>query len=188
MADCLQGIYSNIINECQDATGVGLEVTMYVFNRLDVESKTFDGVDSYMVTDITLSSGSTAFKIVGTKIANTASYSFVAKELSNDKYSHQVNLNVSKQDASTMEQLDSLGDVVVIVETKAKSTGNGQFKIFGLGFGLWPIEGAWNSGENEALHTLALASQEGSEELTRNLLFWDTDEATTRAKLEALLV
>jgi len=190
MANCINGVFKDLLNSCDDRTGLGIETTMYIMNRLDIESVSYNSTNNYIVDDIVLKTGKLAYKIEGTKTANSAGYSMVAKELTNDKYSHTISIIVSKQDSETMKQLDSVGDQVVIIETKAKGVDgvDGAIKILGLNYGLYQTEGSYNSNENEGLHLQTLTSKDGSEELTRPLSLWDTDYSTTKSKLAALLV
>jgi hypothetical protein len=187
MANCLNGVYQNILNECGDQVSAGLEEVMYVINRQDIASTTTLSGNTYIVSDITLLSGKTAFKVKGVKSSNTASYAIALKEFSMNKYTHSVQIYVTKQDAATIKQLDAIDDVVFIVENRAKSTADGTFKIYGLEQGLWVSEATQSSADNDNLHILTLSSQEGKEESSRPKAYFDTDYATTKAALEAML-
>jgi hypothetical protein len=186
MTWCYDGLGSDLLNECTDPVATGTKEEIYVINRSDITDITYDATDTYKVTGITLANP--AYKIKGFKNSTNPSYSFVARENAKDVYSHSVPIMVSKNDAATIKQLDELGDVVIITERNASSeTGDGDFEIYGLQYGLFPSEGTKSANDSNGMHSLTLASREGIEEPKRPEIFDAGGNSATKTALEALL-
>lgn len=187
--NCYTGIAQDITNECADAVKAGVEERIWILNRADITGIARDGTYDNLVTAITMSSGTQAWKLTGYKMSNNLGYDLVVRENAPDAYTHIFEAVISKNTAAIRDQLDKLGDVVVIAENKNKWTeqsGEGTFIMYGFEAGLYPSAAANRSNDNYNQHTLTLQTREGQEERQRPLVVFDTDYATTLALVVAL--
>ncbi|RLI47582.1 hypothetical protein DRO61_07730 [Candidatus Bathyarchaeota archaeon] len=175
----------NITSNCSTQQIGGIETTVYIFNRTDIDTITYSG-DS-LVTDLTLTSGTTAFTIMGVKKSLNAGSTRVVAEDMADRFTHTFDFKGFEFDSASVENLDAIKDVVCVVERKAKNVDDGTFVIYGLGTGLYVATDEQTSNEANGTRALSLATMPGWEEKNSQNNLLDTDYATTKALLEGLL-
>lgn len=187
MANCLTGIAQNIINDCDSAPIGGLEIKAWVFNRADL-SGTQDPTNKNLLTALSVATGKQGYYIQGFKKTLNAGHDLVSSETNVDKYTHYFNFQAWLLDAAAINNLDGLSDLVVVVERLNKMTdGDGAFKVYGYDTGLYKTTDSERANDIDGNRNIEMASQAGEEPLVSNHVFFDTDYATTKAALDALL-
>lgn len=181
-ANCL--ITSGISVNCDQLRNVGgLFADLYVANLSDILSYTTD-VNGF-VTDIVFSTYGGLYKFEGKKGSHSAGYEIQNGGAgTNTFFSHTVSAKLFGDDPTDNEVIQDLvvSDVVMIARTR-----NNEYKIYGAENGLTLTEGSQNSGQEEASDTTDTLTFTGAEK-NMPLYFFDTDNATTLAKLEGYLV
>lgn len=187
MANCLDGIAANIINDCENAPIGGLEVKAWVFNRADL-SGTLDPTNKNLITALSVASTKQGYYIQGFKKTLNAGHDIVVSETNVDKYTHYFNFQAWLLDATAINNLDGLADLVVVVEGLNKMTdGDGAFQVYGFDTGLYKSTDTRRANDIDGNRNIEMTSQAGEEPLVSNHVFFDTDYATTKAALDALL-
>ena len=185
--NCYTGVAANLTNECADPVAMGIEKGIWVMNRADIASVT-EAANPYIISAITLTGVTTAYKFTGTNDSNGVSYNLVVGENTEDTYQHILTMLVSKKDGDTIQAMATLGDLVIVAESVAKEAdGDGTFHIYGLKYGLYKSEETRNSAENKNQTSITFQSREGREEPKPPQVIFDTDYTTTLALLDALL-
>lgn len=186
---CLAGISQNITNDCSKQPNKGLEQEVYIMNRTDM-SFTVDGTNPLLVTSISMASGTQAYKLTGYKEDIDAGFDLVVSEKLPEQYKHYFMAEPWGESSDEIKVLDDLEDIVVIVERsggKDKNAGDGAFQVYGLYLGLDKSSATARANNNNGVPTYEFASRDGSEEKHSRFVFYDTDYATSKAALEALL-
>lgn len=181
---CVKGIAANIISDCNTSGVGGNEVKAWIGNRTEM-TFTYDGTNPSKITAIAVASTKQLFTFVGVKKLINSGHDLVVAEDRPNKYTHYINIQGFDYAVSTVENLDNLDDVVVIVESKDKTTtGEGVFRVYGAKYGLYPTTDTARANDLNGARNIELASQSGEEEPHSNYTFIDTDYATT---LQALV-
>jgi len=91
-------------------------------------------------------------------------------------------------DADTIEALDNLSDLVIVVERKNKGlAGDGAFMILGLETGLYKSADASRLNADSGKRIIEMTNQAEEESTVSNHVFYDTSYSASKAALEALL-
>lgn len=188
MSDCLAGVAADVLKDCTSLPVRGLEKVAYLFNR-DELTPTYDATNKRLVTALAVSTGNQGYKIEGFNLDMNAGHSLVTSETMPDKYAQTFNFAAWLLDAEAVNNLDQLEDVVVVVESKNQhNDGDGAFKIYGLETGLYKSADDHLANDNDGTRLVTLANRDGEASSASAHVFFDTDYATTKAALEALLV
>ncbi|MGQ2984857.1 hypothetical protein [Flavobacterium sp.] len=182
-------LLNNIGFDCSKPAKAGLETKALLINRADID-KTALTLSGAAVTNISLTSGATAYSIGWVKQLGSTASSFVANENGLNKFSHTFNCRIFGQGVEDAHRVAELanGEYVLVVQTKWGAGTDEAFKIYGLTSGLFMTEGAQNSGESDASFTFVLASQEGFEEQYHQYIWKEGTYAAMKAKFDARLV
>lgn len=184
---CETGIAKVIASTCATAGIGGIEVKVRILNRTDIESVTYDGTYPSKVTAMTMKSTKRAWTLTGFKKNLVAGDDLVVSETMPDKYSHYFNFKQFETLAADIENIVALNDVVVIYESKDKTTtGDGVFRILGLQNGLYKSTATMRTNADNGTRNIELTSLEGEAEEYPYYTFHDTSYATTLAAIEAL--
>ena len=184
---CNDGIYSAITSDCTTQRQGGLEVVAWGINRKDV-SITFDVTNPVLITGMSMASTKSAFQITGVRKLLNSGHSLVQAEDRPDKYSHFFNLQQFEIGADAVENGDKLEDLIIIYERKSKTTdGDGEFVVRGARYGLYKSADDRDENNVDGARVLAMSSMAGNEEPQSENVFFDTDYATTKAAIVALL-
>lgn len=185
---CILGISSDINNDCDLRPVAGLETTLTAFNREDIDTVTYDGTNSHLVTAITLKTTKQAYTITGFKRSSNSGHDLTVNEFAPDSYKHYISIQPWGIDADTVKQLDDLADLVIITENKNKSdAGDGTFEIYGLETGLYKSSDTRRVNDNLGAGTIELTNQDGEDASVSRHVFYDTDYATSALAVTALL-
>ena len=164
----------------------GLQGDVYLFNL-----KGSDGVklgftqSGETVSAITLSSGDQGYKLSGSKLMHTYGSSLSVPTRGNQFYMQNLVLKFLEDtdtDLAFTQELVNANALVAVIEDY-----NGKFIILGMGNGLSSIEGDMFAYDVDPAADVATSVPLSSEEDYHKRYFFDTDEATTRAKLESYL-
>lgn len=190
-ANCA-GIGEGADYDCDNPLAPGVNQRLILFNLADIDTITYDVTESSIITDIALKTGTQAYAFQGVRQSLTAQYEFVPQTVSVG-YDHQVNFQVFDISQSQKDNLEALGVVktVAIVEN-VNAPGNGEtyFEVYGPTRGLEPQTMTRLAADLETAGSFSIelktSDNEGKESKMPNTWF-DTDYATTLAKVEALL-
>jgi hypothetical protein len=183
---CVTGIAKDIISTC-DTSGIGgNEVKAWIGNRLEM-TPTYDGTNPSLITDLAVASTKQLYVLTGVKKLLNSGFDRVVADDRPDKFGHYFNFQGFEFDAPSVENIDNLEDIVVIVESKDKPTdGNGTFRVFGMRNGLYPSTDTMRANDINGARNVEVTSLEGQEEPQSNYTLLDTDYATTLALLVSL--
>jgi hypothetical protein len=187
MGDCLSKLTQNIVSNCETQGVGGIEPDYaWVLDRSDA-SFTYDVTNPSMITAITMSVGTRAWKIQAVKKGLNSGHDGVVAENRATRYTHKWDFEAFELETEAREQIDSMEDVVVIYERKDKTaTGDGTFIIRGAKYGLWKTSDAQDENTVQGARPLNFASMAGMEEPYSAYTFLVTNYADTKAALVVL--
>jgi len=190
MAVC-GGITIGATYDCDDPIQAGMVPRVWLANKSDILSFTFDVADSSLVTAITMNSGGAFYVFDGYRQSVNAEFSFVPQTVSSG-YKHVANIQVF--DVSTAQKLNlekmALSKMVAIVENQnVAGNANSIFEILGGGVGM-EVETLTRINrdiETAGSFSLGLGTSDNEgQEAKMPLSIFDTDYATTLALIVAL--
>lgn len=184
---CENKILKNITSTCETQPVGGLKATIYLINRSDITSVTYDNTKKLLVTDLTLDTGKVAYKLVGVKKALKVGSERVVADDMPDAWKHKLSFHGYEFDSASVDNLDNLGDLVAIVERNDATVADGTFVIYGMRTGLFPVTDIVDSNESYGIRKIDMETMEGQFEKESQLNLLSTDIATTRALLVGLL-
>lgn len=187
MAVCAE-LSAGIAFDCDNLPVSGVEADqLYLINREDIASLTFDPANNLLVTAITLKAGGKqAYLYEGINNSVRPSFENATDGFSPFKYTHTCEFRVFSRDAATKLQVNNMigGDLVAIYVRKGETV-----EIMGERVGLTNNTVVVNEYEEDGAFLLTLSTDvdQGEYEPKPPLSFLDTDFATTITALEALL-
>jgi len=178
--------------DCNNPITPGVNQRLLLINKDDIIGVTYDLTETSLITDITLDTGKQAFAFQGVRQSLRPQSAFVPQTVSVG-YDHQIDFLVFDISQAQKDNLEAMGlEKFVAVVQNINSPGNADalFEVFGLGVGM---ELQSNVRINSDLETggafslqLKTSDNEGKEsKMPQN--WFDTDFATTKAKVDALL-
>lgn len=189
MANC--GLLTaNIAPDCNYPIISGVNDRLWIINKDDISSFTYNGSNNEIVEGITLLSGKSAWTIEGQNFSNEPDYAFTINGFSVG-YNHSVRVKIFEDTPDVKQQLNLLarGKYIIIVENNyVNGTGNTAFTMYGHDSGLRQTEGTQpkNSAETGGAHDILLASNEQALESKVPRTVFITSYAATKAMLVAL--
>ena len=183
---CATKIAKNITSTCDTQPVAGVEVKAWVGQRTHLVA-TPDVTNPSLIVNLAVSAGEKLYTLTGVKQLLTPSYERIVSQNRADTFKHKFSFEGFEFTSEDVENLDSLEDLVVIVEMIDKVTGNdGTFRMFGLTRGLYPTTDTWSANDIDGARAITMESQDGQAEKysQNNLLITDYD--TTLAKLVEL--
>jgi hypothetical protein len=184
------GISAGAAYDCDNPIQSGMDPRIWLANKADIASITV-GANSSVITAITMESGGAFYVFDGYRQSVNAEAAFVPQTVSSG-YDHIVNLQVF--DISSTQKLNlekmALSKMVAIVENQ-NATGNDDtvFEVFGYGVGM-EVETLTRINrdiETAGSFSIGLKTSDAEgKEAKLPLSFWDTDYATTLARIVAL--
>lgn len=181
---CLSAITQVIANSCTNVPSAGLEVKGWIINRADV-TWTIDGSNVVLLTAATMAGATVAYPITAVKKEMNAGFDGVFADNLPDLYSHNVSFQPYEREAADILALDSIDDLVVVLELKGPKT-TGCFVVLGYETGLHLVSMSYSANDNNGIPTYEFATKEGQGEKYSKYVFWDTDYDTTKAALVTL--
>jgi hypothetical protein len=182
---CVDGIVKDIASTCVNQPVAGVEVKVWVGNRLEA-GFTFDVTNLSKITAIQMISTKKLFVATGVKKLFNPGTSLVVAEDRADRYTNKFNFQGFEFTAEDVENIDALSDLFVVVEMIDKvSGGDGTFRAFGIKNGMYKTTLEWTANDINGAIAVELASQAGAEEEYPWWTVLATDYATTLTMLEA---
>ena len=187
MAVC-GGISAGISFDCANQVVSGTIPRVWLMNKTDIVSIT-EGANASIASDIVLAAGGTAsYLYEGYRQSVNPESAFIPGTLTAG-YDHQLAIQVFKIDSLSKLELEkmSLNKIVAIVEN-VNTPGNGDsiFELFGADAGMEMLTLTRLNRDQETGGTYSVTlktSDESGKEPKLPLSFFDTDYATTLAKI-----
>ncbi len=143
---------------------------------------TIDGANVVLLTALT---GPTLYPITAVKKEMNAGFDGVFADNLPDLFTHNVSFQPYGRKAVDILALDSIDDLVVILELKGPKT-TGCFIVLGYETGLHLVSMSYSANENNGIPTYEFATKEGQGEKYSRYILWVTDYDGTITALEAL--
>ncbi len=183
---CNSDIAKSIISDCTTQGVGGNEIKAWIGQRKDF-TFTYDATNPSMVTAIVAASTKQLFTITASPRAIDSGHDRLIEAGRADRFTHFVGFPTYEFKAADVENIDSLEDVFIIVESKDEADdGEGTFQGAGLKYGLKPVTDTRRANDANGSRPLEFGPVEGDSEPYSQYTIFDTDEATTRALLVAL--
>ncbi|MFL9845456.1 hypothetical protein [Flavobacterium rhizosphaerae] len=194
MPDCTGHLTADITFDCANAPVGGIEQNVILINKddIDVTTITTDATNDMVITNVSLKSGKTGYKLTGVKQSNGKAWELVKKENAPDKFKHTfsgVIFNPSAENKLQAANLAKGAKYVAVIEQVWKGTeSKDAFEVLGLSSGLELSTMTNSSKENDNMIMFELASADGFEETTMPKTYLDGDYAATKTTFDALFV
>lgn len=184
-------ITSGITLNCADPLEAGVKATFYIANKDDIATVSYDPSNAMLVDGITMKATKTFFTIEG-QLQSTEPLTAMVKGKYVNNFEHTVSFLIFKIDPATKEEILNMkdGNFVCIIENNYRGTnGNSKYEVYGIGAGLKADVLERNPADAETLGAfkVTLKTQEYAREAKPPVTFFDTDETTTDAAIQALL-
>jgi len=181
---CLTDIAKVIANSCTNVPSAGLEIKAWIINRADVVW-TINGANVVLLTAATMAGATVAYPVTAVKKEANAGFDAIIADNLPDLYTHNYSFQPYARDAASVLALDSIDDLVLVVELKGPKT-TGCFVVLGYETGLHLVSMSYRAKDNNGIPTYNFATREGEGEKYSRYVFWDTDYDTTLAALVTL--
>lgn len=187
MADCIGDIVQNLVSDCTTQGKGGNEIKVWFTQRKNISSFTQDSTNPSKITALAIAIGEQMWTFTGVKKLFNSGHDLITAENRADTYTHVVGFEAFEHDAASIENVDSMDDMVFITESKDKpSDGDGTFRIWGLKNGLFKTSSTERANDVNGSRVIELSSEsEGGEAFSQWTLLV-TDYAATLAVLVAL--
>jgi len=187
------GITVGAAYDCNTPIVPGVNQRLILGNQGDIATILFDVVKPTLIKDITLKTGKAAYAFDGVRQSLTPQYELIPGTVTVG-YLHTVNFlafDISQAAKDNYEKM-ALGKLFAVIENKnALGNGDSVFEVYGLQVGLEAsaITRIPADTETGGAFTISLTTPEAEgKEPKMPQSWWDTDYATTLAKVEALLI
>lgn len=186
-------ITAGVAYDCDNPPAGGANDRLILINFEDWQNAaiTLDPANKIVITGITLPSGKVGYVYEGKNNSVEPSANFVKGTYVNS-YDHTVLFKIFQNSPDIKKQLLKLdgGKVVAITQNNHKGLdGNSAFEVFGSETGLELAELARviADAELQGAYNLTIKNNEKSRPSTLPHTIWDTDFATTKAIVDALI-
>jgi hypothetical protein len=165
----------------------GLQGSVYLFNLENSSGVKLGFTEDVNgnVSDITLATGDQGYKLAGSKLMHTYSADLSVPTRGNQFYMQNLTLKVIEKldtDLTFVLELVAAEGMVAVIETY-----NQEFIVLGQQNGLSSIEGTMFTYDTDTTADVGTSIALQSDEDYHKKYFFDTDYATTKAKLESYL-
>ncbi len=158
MSQCVNEIFQNIESTCSNRTVAGIEQTVYLINRDDIQSVEYSQEDYNKVIGLTLKSGKKAYTAKGFKKNMTCGFERNVSDDTVDTFTDSITLTGYQFDAKGARNFDNAGNIVAIVDRKGTKMADGSVIILGLENGLFVSADSWAAGDNNGARTITMSS------------------------------
>lgn len=194
MADVCGKIAAGALFNCAQPITGGVDDRIILINKSDIQSVVYDVNNSLIVTDIVLtaSPAAVAYAFVGTNNSVDARWQLNRVKYGKN-YDHEVIFKIFDDGPVTRQTIDEMAGgkfVVIQINNYRGLLDKAAFEIKGLSQGLilTAAEANKSDSDTQGAPNLTLATPDTYKEPLPPAFFFDTDYATTKAKVEALLV
>lgn len=184
----------DLLNNCDYPLVGGVKDRLILINQDDVDSYTENVSNPQIITDITLNASPAvrAYEIEGINSSNDKLVALV-KGAYSTTWNHQITVRIFSTGADVKKQIENMtkGKLIALVEHNYRGeNGDAAFEILGRVQGLEVLECTQDMSDTETqgAWVLRLSSPEKFKEPNTPATFFDTNYATTKAKVDALLV
>lgn len=186
---CENKIKKNILSTCETQTIGGIEQVVYLINRTDIASIDYHTGMTSLITNITLTNTATttAYKLTGLKKSLNYKSDRVVAEDQADRFKHTFSFYGFEFDSASIENMDSMNDLVVIVERKDKYNADGIFVALGVNTGLFITTDTSATNDSNGVRKIEMATLDGQLERYSQNNVLKVDYAQTKSMLEGLL-
>lgn len=182
-------INNGITLSCTNKLKSGVIATFYMGNTADIQSVTYSSTNEANIEDIVMKAGKVMYQIDG-QLSST----LPTQKLKPGKYAnqvdHQIVFNVFNKNLATKKVLNDMlnAEVFCIVQYKWTGTnGYAKYGVIGIGAGLRMVDLTEDPLNAETPgYVITLKSSDDSPEAVIIPSLWETDEATTDAKIAVL--
>lgn len=188
LATCTK-ISGDILLNCDYPAVGGTEDVLYLMNKDDIDSYTLDTANPLIIDNISMKTGTEAYKFEGKRSSVAPGFEF-AEEESSSGFVHNVNFKIFTVDPTVKQQLAALKDgrLVAIVKNNYRGTdGKGSFELYGKELGILASEMTRQLNENNGVVDVILSTEDGYLEPNPPHSVFITDLATTEALVDSLL-
>ena len=184
------GISSGVVYDCDNPIIPGVVPDIILFNLKDIASVTYDVTDDYIITDITLETGKQAYSFEGFRQSARPQYEYVRQPYAT-AYNHIIDLQVFDITAAQKKNLEAmaLGKIVAVVQNLDK-TDTVPYEVYGLDVGMEVNTLTRIAADLETAGSFSLqlmTPEDAGKEPKMPPSWWDTDYATTKIAVDALL-
>lgn len=187
MSQCVNEIFQNIESTCSNRTIAGIEQTVYLINRDDIQSVTYDETDYNKVSDITLKSGKNAYTAKGFKKNLTCGFERSVSDDTVDVFIDSLTMIGYQFDAKGARNFDNMGNIVAVVDRKGTKQADGSVIILGLENGLFVSSDTWSAGDNNGARQITISSQADAGESCSYYVFAKKDSQTSQESYAATI-
>lgn len=185
MAECTTGISKTIISDCTTQPVAGTQAKAWVANRNEL-TLTFDVTNPSKITGLVPISGAQLYPLLSVGNGLNPGFDGVFAPNRANRYTHKFNFEGFEFDCASVENIDNLEDLIVIVEMRNNpDDADGTFRGFGIKQGLFKTSDTWTANDVDGARAIEMASLEGANEKFSNYTVLSTDYATTLALLVA---
>jgi len=185
---CAKDIAKNITSNCDTQPVAGVEVKAWIGQRRFI-TPTYDVTNPSLVTGLAVETGQQLFTLTAVKQLLNPAYERIVAQNRADTFKHKFSFEGFEFESSDVENLDSLDDLVVVVEMINKVTSaDGTFRIFGLTRGLYPTTDTWTANDIDGARAITMESLDGQTEKYSQNNFLVSTGATAYADTLAALV
>lgn len=176
---------------CSYPLTAGNAERLILFNFDDIDSYTRNVSNPLIVEEIVMKATKTGFEFFGQNYSNEPKYR-MRKGAYVNTYEHEVNFLVFGYNGAVKKILEAMakGKLVALVENNYRgSDGSSAFELFGAGSGLYvqSMERDANDQDNNGAVKIQLLTGERGGEGSLPYSVFDTDYATTKAMVDAIV-
>src|SRR3990172_1727971 len=176
--------------DCTDPIQGGVEDTMYLVNKDDIDLITRDGSNPLIVTGVTLKSGATAYKVEGQNNSHNTKWEIVRLPFG-VAYKHMVDFVGFDLSPAALARFEKIGKgkfVAFVVNNYKGTSGDAAIDIIGLDSGLicatMSRDASAEDTQGAVPIQLATSEKGGNKEPHVFARLYDTDYATSLAIME----
>jgi len=187
---CAKDLAKIIVSTCETQGVGGNEIKGWIGQRADL-TFTYDPTNPSKITGIVAATGKQLWTVTTSPRGLNSGSDRVTEVGLADRFTHFGAFTVQEFDTLSVENIDTMSDVVYIVESKDKpdaGDGDGVFRLYGAKYGLKPVTDTNRANDAKGARPIELGPLEGETEKWSQYTVLDTDYATTKAMLEALEV
>jgi len=189
------GISIGSAYDCENPLVAGVDQRLILINQADYNDAaiTYDVTTPTLITNIALATGKQGWAFQGVRTSLNPQSAFIPAKVSVG-YDHQVDFlvfDISQIQKDNLEEL-GLGKVVAIVQNmNVPGNADSVFEVFGKATGLELITNVRINADQETAGAFSISlktSDESGKEPKLPTSWFDTDFATTKVKVDALLL
>ena len=184
------GITVGSLADCVNPLKAGVAERLLVGNLSDILTITYDVGNTSIITDITMKVALPMFEFQGVRSSNVPDISGIFDDVSVG-FIHQIDFSVYEVDADQKVNLQAMAatkQFCIYQNPNDTSLGDAVFEVMGVNSGIEMSTLNRLPASKDGSYKIQLRTPEAASETSLPNSFFDTDFATTLAKIDALLV